>query len=252
MKILYIFHISFHGKNREVALNSFLNYLADFLSAFQPVHSTTRSYDITTRRPKTQTKSTTKRPAFYYEEDEDNNKQRKIGAIVFDLHSTTKRPDRKTTRVSINNNSNSKSHNNKSNRDNNKNRTNHRDVDVTGIDLPKVRQPERNQYQNINNDRYDTQKNIIVNYETSRPNFNDNRRYYSTQIPYTSRPGVRPIAANGPPITNRPARKQTVGISRHDDSVTPELIIGPNEDYMNSIEKMRYIEMAEKSEFLIF
>lgn len=218
----------------------------DFLSAFQPVHSTTRIYDIITRRPKTQTKNTTKIPAFYLEEEEDNRKQRKLGAIVFDLYSTTKRPDRKTTRSSINNTSNSKSHNNKSHRGSNKNRTNHRDVDVTGIDLPKVRQPEKYQYENINNDRYDTGKNTIVNYETSRPSYNDHRRYYSTQVPYTSKPGVRPIVANGPPITNRPARKQTVGVSHYDDTVTPELIIGPNEDYMNSVEKMRYIEMAEK------
>lgn len=230
-------------------------FLADFFGAFQPVHST-RSYDTTTRRPKTQTKITrhdirsdvtTKSPAFYHIEDTDSNKQKKIGAVVFDYYTTVK-PDRKTTKSAINNYT-TRNSGNKSDRSSILNRTNHRDVDVTGIDLPKVRRPDGNQFQDVNNNRYpyDTEKNTIVNYDTVRPIVSNRRPY--TQTPYTSRPGVRPAVVNGPPITNKPpTRRPNVGISRQDDTISPELIIGPNEEFMSNVEKKRYIEMSEKSE----
>lgn len=241
------------------------------------MHSTTRSYlqDFTTKRPKsaskvtrhhTRTESTTKKSSIYYNiEDSALNKlkQKENGAIVFDFYTTTARPIRKTIKSTTENSGRGTSRSSTSNtsRDNNMRITNHRDVDVTGIDISKPSHSMKNSdstnqdtlslSRNINNDRqyYDNnERNTVINYETARPNYYDNRKYYTTQIPFTSRPGVRPLVTNGPPITNKPP-KPSYSISSQDDSISPELIIGPNEDYMNSVEKKRYIEMAEKSKY---
>ncbi|CAH0731206.1 unnamed protein product, partial [Brenthis ino] len=248
--------------------------LFDFF-AFQPVHSTTRSYfqDFTTKRPKmaskvtrhnSRTESTTKKSSIYFNiEDSAFNKlkQKENGAIVFDFFTTTSRPIRKTIKSTTENSARGTSRSSTSNtsRDKNLKITNHRDVDVTGIDISRPSQSIKNSdstnqaslslSQNFNNHRqsYDNnERNTVINYETARPNiYYDNRKYYTTQVPFTSRPGVRPLVTNGPPITNRPP-KSSFSISSQDDAISPELIIGPNEDYMNSVEKKRYIEMAEK------
>ncbi|CAK1554303.1 unnamed protein product [Leptosia nina] len=68
----------------------------------------------------------------------------------------------------------------------------------------------------------------------------DRNNRYTTQNLFPNRPGVRPAVTNGPPITNKPPVS-----SAYD--VTPELVIGPDEDYMSGTEKRRYLDVAERN-----
>lgn len=94
-------------------------------------------------------------------------------------------------------------------------------------------------------------------HETStKANYNANRgskNVYTTQNPFYNRPGVRPppVDDSRPPITNRP-RTVTEDAVKFPDPASPELIIGPNEDSMSEVERKRYIELSERSEFFIF
>ncbi|CAG9577548.1 unnamed protein product [Danaus chrysippus] len=102
-------------------------------------------------------------------------------------------------------------------------------------------------------------KKIKENYAPDKISFDDG---YNTIINYDSvkhttvnpfaRPGVKPAIVNGPPITNRPVTKSFVprpiaGLQPQDDStLTPELIVGPDEDYMSIVERRRFMEFTEK------
>ncbi|GBP20012.1 Serine protease snake [Eumeta japonica] len=82
---------------------------------------------------------------------------------------------------------------------------------------------------------------------------------WTTRNPFVSGI-VRPVGnENRPPITNKPPKynqrpqtpvtRQPVyeGISfPDDDDETPDLVVGPDEDYMSEAERRRYIEMAER------
>lgn len=115
---------------------------------------------------------------------------------------------------------------------------------------------------NSNNDRLifeDGKRNTVINYETTRPSYTTKNPYsydtnkkntYTTSNPLrTVRPGVKPLIVNGPPITNKPpTRRPSFGPRPEvNEDISPELIIGPNEDYMTTVDKKRYIELAEKS-----
>lgn len=115
---------------------------------------------------------------------------------------------------------------------------------------------------NNNNDRLifeDGKRNTVINYETTRPSYTTKNPYsfdtnkkniYTTSNPLrTVRPGVKPLIVNGPPITNKPpTRRPSFGPRPEvNEDISPELIIGPNEDYMTTVDKKRYIELAEKS-----
>ncbi|CAH2064857.1 unnamed protein product, partial [Iphiclides podalirius] len=98
-------------------------------------------------------------------------------------------------------------------------------------------------------------------YEASTKASNPNRgskNPYTTQNPFLNRPGVKPapVDERRPPITNRPqTKKPTQEAPRPTDSAikfpldqttSPELIIGPNEDGMSEVEKRRYVELSER------
>ncbi|XP_069364467.1 uncharacterized protein [Maniola hyperantus] len=224
----------------------------------------------TTKRPETTTKRNTSY-SFYTDDLERDKQKTKNAPIVHDFFSTTTKPTRKTTksnpsrrhydpntRDNVNIDSNiskivSKETNNNSNNRNNKSKTinNSRNVNVHSIQKAQ----QSSQY---NNDRLifddDGRRNTVINYETTKPihttkypNLYETNRKTSTSRPYTIRPGVKPAVVNGPPITNRPAtQRPSFGPQGLSDDVSPELIIGPNEDYMSTVEKKRYIEIAEK------
>ncbi|XP_045525788.1 uncharacterized protein LOC123715045 isoform X1 [Pieris brassicae] len=61
---------------------------------------------------------------------------------------------------------------------------------------------------------------------------------YTTQNPFSNRPGVKPAVTNGPPITNKPPSTAAF--------VSPELILGPDVTYMSSTERRRHLDLAEK------
>ncbi|OWR41173.1 serine protease, partial [Danaus plexippus plexippus] len=89
---------------------------------------------------------------------------------------------------------------------------------------------------------FDDGYNSIISYDTVK---------HTTVNPF-ARPGVKPAVVNGPPITNRPvtrsfAPRPIAGLQPHDDNtVTPELIVGPDEDYMSTVERRRFMEVTEK------
>lgn len=117
-------------------------------------------------------------------------------------------------------------------------------------------------------------------YTTNNPYSVPNYNTYTTKNPYYNVPGVKPavpaIVENRPPITNKPvnrpvtnkpyttrpvtkvtkrpvivqARPTDAGsISFPEDDSSPEILIGPDEDYMSETEKRRYIDMAERSKY---
>ncbi|XP_063631020.1 serine protease filzig-like [Cydia splendana] len=202
----------------------------DFFQGFKPFATNQPSYGsaFTTRRPEKTYKQTTKRevttktyeidlynnpflPQFNL--DRNQNDYRRKKNIT---NSTTLKPKKKTTiRTSTTNK------------------------------IPQYLQ----EYNNI----YDGKINDVADYYTQKPNYNNN--YYTTENPLNK--GVRPVVTNGPPITNRPVTKRpNYGVNARpkdedsiafpDDDATPEIIIGPDEDYMSNVEKKRYIELAER------
>ncbi|XP_047542905.1 serine protease Hayan-like [Vanessa atalanta] len=253
----------------------------DFFSAFQTSHPTLRpfQFDVTTKRPRTDQRTTNKHRTaapFNFEEldrDGDKQKHKQNSQIIFgDSHVTTVKPLKKTTTGSSQNydrNSNT--------REASRNKTpKERVVSATKPNkrpvIDNVRPANSRSYsealQAANRDTFnerltfeDGKRNTIINYETSRQGYTtksyyqdyDSRKYpnvyQTTQYPFTIRPGVKPAVVSGPPITNKPpTQRPSFGPkpAQDDTSVSPELIIGPNEDYMNTVEKKRYIEMAEK------
>lgn len=101
---------------------------------------------------------------------------------------------------------------------------------------------------------------------------------YTTKNPFYNQPGVKPaIVDSRPPITNKPVTNRPVtnkpyttrptykatnrpvsipasptesgSISFPEDDTSPEIIMGPNEDYMSDSEKRRHIETAERSKY---
>ncbi|XP_041983638.1 serine protease filzig-like [Aricia agestis] len=118
------------------------------------------------------------------------------------------------------------------------------------------KRPNQSNKQNSNDKIYyqDGKLNTVYNYETTKSYttkspfvFEDSYQpnSYVTQNPY--KPGVKPAVTNGAPITNKPVTQRPFSKPYEDDtSVTPELIFGPNEDYMSNVDKKRYIELAEK------
>ncbi|XP_048002508.1 uncharacterized protein LOC125239074 [Leguminivora glycinivorella] len=140
---------------------------------------------------------------------------------------------------------------------------------------PKKKTTTNKRAQNLqeynNNNIYDGKINDVGDYYTQKPNYNN---YYTTENPFNKgvnsyenpyNKGVRPVVTNGPPITNRPVTKRpnyvvtskpNYGVNARpkdedsiafpDDDATPEIIIGPDEDYMSNVEKKRYIELAER------
>lgn len=115
-----------------------------------------------------------------------------------------------------------------------------------------------------NNQNFNNNQNVNNN-----QNFNNNQNsQFTTKNPFYNRPGVKPpIVNNGPPITNRPVTKRPRPVTHSPviinprptdagaivfpkDDVSPEIITGPDEDYMSQVEKRRYIELAEKSKYI--
>ncbi|CAH2216983.1 jg15821 [Pararge aegeria aegeria] len=221
----------------------------DFFSALQPYGQQTLrpifQIDFTTKR--IQTTRTTKRPeattkrtplSFYSQTtkrpETTTKRNTKNAPLIYDFFSTTVKPSRKTTKgnptrrhyennsratINISNNKGSKE---TSRTDSNRSQSNKSKIGNT---------------RNVNVNAYNNNR--------SKPNNsnNDDRLIFDDV-----RPGVRPAIVNGPPITNRPATQRPSFGPRPegDDDVSPELIIGPNEDYMSTVDKKRYIEMAEK------
>ncbi|XP_046976208.1 uncharacterized protein LOC124542289 [Vanessa cardui] len=254
----------------------------DFFSAFQPSHPTLRpfQFDVTTKRPRTDQRTTSKHRTaapFQFDEldrDGDKQKHKQNSQIIFGAsHVTTVKPLKKATTRS------SQSYDINSNREASRNKTpkervvsaikpNKRPV----IDNARTANSRTYSYsealQAANRDTFneritfeDGKRNTIINYETSRQGYTtksyyqdyDSRKYpnayHTTQYPFTIRPGVKPAVVSGPPITNKPpTQRPSFGPKPipDDTTVSPELIIGPNEDFMSTVEKKRYIEMAEK------
>ncbi|CAH2083304.1 unnamed protein product [Euphydryas editha] len=221
----------------------------DFFSAFQPlVHSTPRyQYDITTKRPRTEkVTKTTDNPRLSYIEDiyKDIYKEKqKQNFHIDNVRTTTVKPIRKTTKQTstssqnYNINSRERTEQNKTSKDRTKPRE--------GTDNRRIENDDRIIFD-------DGRRNTIISYETTRryqdyesKNYNN---IHQTEYPFTIRPGVKPAIVNGPPLTNRPPTQRPMGIkpSQDDITVSPELIIGPNEDFMSSVEKKRYVELAER------
>ncbi|XP_061727045.1 serine protease Hayan-like [Cydia pomonella] len=203
----------------------------DFFQGFKPFATNQPSYGsaVTTRRPEKTYRQTTKReettksyeldlynnpflPQFNLDRNQNDYRRKKN---ITNNFTTTVKPKKKTTIRTTN----------------------------------KIPQ----NLQEYNNNIYDGKINDVADYYTQKPNFNNN--YYTTENPFNK--GVRPVVTNGPPITNRPVTKRpNFGVNPRpkdedsiafpDDDATPEIIIGPDEDYMSNVEKKRYIELAER------
>ncbi|KAG7306557.1 hypothetical protein JYU34_007925 [Plutella xylostella] len=147
--------------------------------------------------------------------------------------------------------------------------------------------PNRPQRPDYNGDTYSSYSTSRPNYEnthyttTNKPNYynyegsyNDRPSYnaytthkntnkrpsnsYTTQNPYTHRPGVKPAVIHGPPITNRPIHKpyteKPAGDFGNEDAVyfpeeknpSPEVVIGPDVDVMSATQRRKYVDLAEK------
>ncbi|XP_073966760.1 uncharacterized protein isoform X2 [Choristoneura fumiferana] len=136
------------------------------------------------------------------------------------------------------------------------------------------RRDQSTQIDNSNNDngKYDGKVNYFNDYYTQKPNYDSNyddnnesnrrsdydrNNYYTTNNPL-KRPGVRPAVVDSrPPITNRPVtRKPSYGNNpspRDEDAIafpgggdSPQVTMGPDEEFMSQVEKKRYIELAER------
>lgn len=220
----------------------------DFFSAFQLVHSTPRyQYDITAKRPKTErVTKTTENPRIPYIDDVYKDIYKEKQNQNFDIDNvriTTAKSIRKTTKQTSSQNYSPNS------RERTQNKT---PKDRTS--KPKEITDNRrigNVRLEAGDDRIifdDGRRNTVISYETTR-RYQDESKKYQTQYPFTIRPGVKPAVVNGPPITNKPATQRPsfeTKPTQDDITVSPELIIGPNEDYMSAVEKRRYIELAEK------
>ncbi|XP_050360081.1 serine protease filzig-like [Nymphalis io] len=208
------------------------------------------------------------------ESDRDGDKQKhkqNTQTVFGDTHVTTVRPLKKTTTHSSQNYDS-----NANTRETSKNKTSKERVvsvskankRVPAIDTSRTANSRSHNEaleaaRNTFNDRLifdDGKRNTIINYESSRQGYTTKpyqeyeakkypNAYQNTQYPFTIRPGVKPAVVNGPPITNKPPTQRPSyepHSSQEDTTISPELIIGPNEDYMSTVEKKRYIELAEK------
>lgn len=217
------------------------------------MHSTPRyQYDITTKRPKTEKViKTTENPRIPYIEDvyKDIYKEKQNqNSDIDNVRVTTVKPIRKTTKQISSQNYSPNS------RERIQNKT------------PKVRtsKPKEitdnrgivNIRSQSGDDRIifdDGRRNTVISYETTRRYQDYESKKYQTEYPFTIRPGVKPAVVNGPPITNKPATQRPsfeTKPTQEDITVSPELIIGPNEDYMTTVEKRKYTELAEKSKLI--
>lgn len=106
-------------------------------------------------------------------------------------------------------------------------------------------------------------------YTTKNPYYIPPFNTYTTKNSYYNQPAVKPAVPaieNRPPITNKPVtnrpvtnkpyttgatNKATNRPSFHEDNNTPDITMGPNEDYMTNSEKRRYLEMAERSKYFL-
>lgn len=218
------------------------------------MHSTPRyQYDITTKRPKTErVTKTTENPRIPYIEDvyKDIYKEKQNQNFNIDnVRITTVKSVRKTTKQTSSHNYSPNS------RERTQNKT-PKDRTSKPKDVTDNRRIGNVRLQG-GDDRIifdDGSRNTVISYETTR-RYQDESKKYQTQYPFTIRPGVKPAVVNGPPITNKPATQRPsfeTKPTQDDITVSPELIIGPNEDYMSTVEKRRYIELAEKSKFYLY
>ncbi|XP_023938417.2 uncharacterized protein LOC112046141 [Bicyclus anynana] len=228
----------------------------DFFSALQPVgQPTLRPFfqlDITTKRARTTKRptTTTKRAPYIFVPIESTKRpQTTEQKTKNSFYSTTAKPTRKTTKNTrrIDTSRDTKLISKETSRNNNgsiqkpKQIGNTRNVNVNAFNNDK----SKSLYSN-NDDRLifdDGKRNTVINYDTTKSYINQDVTK-KNQIVY-ARPGVKPMIVNGPPITNRPVTQRPF-FGPHDDDVTPELIIGPNEDFMSTVDKKRHIEVLEK------
>ncbi|XP_038220448.1 uncharacterized protein LOC119838543 [Zerene cesonia] len=184
----------------------------DFFSALQPViqhpAQSRYQYDVTTKRIRTQTQTQT---------------PKRNHAISFN---TDEAERDKTRRL-------------KAQADT---RTSHRNNNYSS-DRPKTTlRPAQNTRTTQKPRRKSTVKSShdAIYFNNDRNTINNKYTDFTTHNPFLN--GVRPAVANGPPITNKPPTHAP----QFFEDASPELIIGPDEDYMSEIEKLRYIEVAER------
>lgn len=113
--------------------------------------------------------------------------------------------------------------------------------------------------------RYETPKNYqLTNTKpvlTQIPKTSIKEYQYSTENPYR-KPGGRPaFVTNYPPLTNKPVTQRSFAVFPvptdssairfpAGDDESPKVLTGPDEDRMSSVEKRRYAEIAERSEYI--